>query len=248
MCVQTHVQPDDALQLLQLDDAAHQQGAGRRGSDDEGAGRADARRRQARCSAAPGEGRRHPLPVCRRPEGLLRLRGPQSRYRSRPARGPRGPLRIRQDDAHEAAAEALGNLMHGRTSIVVAHRLSTVAASTASSCLLAAGSWRMARTQSLCRKAARTQSSGSARPAASSRRNESAPVFQLSRARMRPCVLSPRISPDETAAHARGALLPRQRPERRRTAASRLTRLIGSPQSSSTGGRSALQRKPMPCP
>jgi hypothetical protein len=120
--------------------------------------------------------------------------------------------------------------------------------STASSCLPAAGSWRMARTQSSCRKAARTQSSGSARPAASSRRSESVPVFQLSRGRMRPCVLSPRISPDETAAHARGALLPRQRPERRRTSASRLTRLVGSPQSSSTGGRSALKRKPMPCP
>ena len=44
--------------------------------------------------------------------------------------------------------------------------------STASSCLTAAGSSRMARTQSSCRKAARTQSSGSARPAASSRRNE----------------------------------------------------------------------------
>ena len=44
--------------------------------------------------------------------------------------------------------------------------------SAASSCLLAAGSWRMAHTQSLRRKAVRTQSSGSARPAASSRRNE----------------------------------------------------------------------------
>ena len=55
--------------------------------------------------------------------------------------------------------------------------------SIASSCLLAAGSWRMAR----------TQSSGSARLAASSRRNESVPVFQLSRARMRPCVLCPHM-------------------------------------------------------
>ena len=112
MCVQTHLQPVHALQLHQLDDAAHEPRRGRGGRNDADPGRAAPGGGRAGSAGAGGErgrgGLRAPgLPLRGRGAGRLRVPRPDPARARRPARGPGGPQRIGQDHPHQAAAAPL---------------------------------------------------------------------------------------------------------------------------------------------
>ena len=103
-----HLPALHALQLHQLDDAAHEPRGGRRLRDDAHPGRAAP---GGGCAGSPAARRarwRHRfrgarLPLPRRRRGRLRVRGARPARSRRPAPRPRGALGIGQDHAHQAA-------------------------------------------------------------------------------------------------------------------------------------------------